>query len=43
MIKFAQSAHQFLLDVKIGVDLGESWPSAVRFAWKIWGWQTARA
>lgn len=43
MIKFAQSAHQSVLDAKIGADLGYSWPDAIRFAWSIWGWQTARA
>ncbi|MEB2845924.1 hypothetical protein [Endobacterium cereale] len=36
------AAGQFVLDVKIGYDLGYSWPSAVKFAWSIWGWQTAR-
>lgn len=43
MIKFAQSACQFVLDVKLGVDLSYPWPEAIRFAWSIWGWQTARA
>lgn len=33
------SFGQFVLDVKIGADLGYSWPSAVSFAWKIWGWR----
>lgn len=42
MTKFAQSAYQFVLDAKIGADLGYSWPDAIRFAWSIWGWQTER-
>ncbi|MND44331.1 hypothetical protein D3C80_351650 [compost metagenome] len=43
MIKFAQSVHQFVLDVKIGADLGYDWPTAVRDAWKMWGWRAERA
>jgi hypothetical protein len=34
---------QFLLDAKLGADLGYSWPEAIRFAWSIWGWQEAKA
>lgn len=37
------AAGQFLLDVKLGYALGYYWPTSISFAWKIWGWQTARA
>lgn len=33
------AAWQFVLDVKIGADLGKDWPTAVRSAWLIWGWR----
>lgn len=43
MIKLAlhqlRAAYQFVLDAKIGADLGYDWPTAVRDAWKMWGWR----
>lgn len=42
-LRWLGSFGQFVLDAKIGADLGYSWPDAIRFAWSIWGWQTARA
>lgn len=39
VVGFARAAYQFVLDVKIGADLGYSWPEAVRIAWSIWGWR----
>jgi hypothetical protein len=35
--------YQFVYDVRLGADLGYSWPSAGSFAWHSWGWQEARA
>jgi hypothetical protein len=40
--KFARhlgAAWQFVIDVKIGYDLGCGWPNAICFAWSIWGWR----
>jgi hypothetical protein len=30
---------QFLLDVKLGADLGYSWPVSIERAWSIYGWR----
>ncbi|TWF42208.1 hypothetical protein [Neorhizobium alkalisoli] len=38
-----RAAYQFVYDVRLGADLGYDWPSAVKFAWSVWGWQEARA
>lgn len=42
-LRWLGSFGQFVLDAKLGADLGYPWPEAIRFAWSIWGWQTARA
>lgn len=39
VVGHARAAYQFVLDVKIGADLGYPWPEAIRFAWSSWGWQ----
>lgn len=39
LVRLARAAYQFVLDVKIGYDLGRSWPEVIGFAWSIRGWR----
>jgi hypothetical protein len=38
-LRHARAAYDFVLDVKVGYDLGRTWPAAISIAWSLWGWR----